>query len=239
MGRSYHLVLKFTGREDEEIYNRQRIEVQLRTKLQHVWATAVEAADVVRREDLKGGKGNAGWLRLFALMSSETAALEGTVLVPGLSRQVECREELRLLNENLEAVNNLARWNSAIKFTDQIHTSLSKVYVIQYDPDTNTVTVEPAARISQGYENLIQEEQGHERRDTVFVEIDRAEDLKQAYPNYFLDVGVFNYLLLAAINNRSAAEMREVLSPLFPKQQSPELRRRYRAIWRFGRWAGI
>jgi hypothetical protein len=120
-----------------------------------------------------------------------------------------------------------------------MHTSLSKVYVIQYDPDTNTVTVEPAARISQGYENLIQEEQGHERRDTVFVEIDRAEDLKQAYPNYFLDVGVFNYLLLAAMNNRSAAEMREVLSPLFPKQQSPELRRRYRAIWRFGRWAGI
>jgi hypothetical protein len=71
--RSYHLALKFTGQGDEGGYNRQRIEVQIRTRLQHVWATAVEAVGVVRGEDLKGGKGNGDWLRLFALRCRDSS----------------------------------------------------------------------------------------------------------------------------------------------------------------------
>ena len=115
-------------------------------------------------------------------MSSEIAILELATTVPGIPEsESERREELRHLNNKLAAADNLRCWNSAIRITDQISTSLSKFYVVQYDPDTQQVTVEPALRISQGYENLIQEEQGHERRDTVFVEVDRAEDLKDAY----------------------------------------------------------
>jgi ppGpp synthetase/RelA/SpoT-type nucleotidyltranferase len=41
--RSHHLRLKFIGEGENEIYNRQTIELQLRTRLQHAWATAVEA----------------------------------------------------------------------------------------------------------------------------------------------------------------------------------------------------
>jgi ppGpp synthetase/RelA/SpoT-type nucleotidyltranferase len=48
--RSHHISIKFTGPDEEEAYNRQRIEIQIRTRLQHAWATAVEAAGVVRRE---------------------------------------------------------------------------------------------------------------------------------------------------------------------------------------------
>jgi Region found in RelA / SpoT proteins len=237
--RSYHLALKFTGQGDEGVYNRQRIEVQIRTRLQHVWATAVEAVGVVRGEDLKGGKGNGDWLRLFALMSSEIAILELATTVPGIPEsESERREELRHLNNKLAAADNLRCWNSAIRITDQISTSLSKFYVVQYDPDTQRVTVEPALRISQGYENLIQEEQGHERRDTVFVEVDRAEDLKDAYPNYFLDVGVFNNLLVGAVDGRSADELRQIISPVMPKAE-PVPKPAYRGILRFGRWARL
>jgi len=83
--RSHHVVLKFSGEDEEgEIYNRQRVEVQIRTKLQHVWATAVEAAGVVRAEDLKGGSGNTDWLRLFEIMGSEMALLENTPTVQGV-----------------------------------------------------------------------------------------------------------------------------------------------------------
>jgi hypothetical protein len=41
--RSHHLVFEFQGQDDEVVYNGRRIEVQLRTQLQHAWATAVEA----------------------------------------------------------------------------------------------------------------------------------------------------------------------------------------------------
>jgi ppGpp synthetase/RelA/SpoT-type nucleotidyltranferase len=63
--RCCHLVFKFCGAGDDEIYNRQQIEMQVRTQLQHAWATAVEAVGLYRSEDLKAGFGNSSWLRFF------------------------------------------------------------------------------------------------------------------------------------------------------------------------------
>jgi hypothetical protein len=38
-----------------------------------------------------------------------------------------------------------------------------------------------------------------ENSDTVFVELERAEDLKEAYPNYFLDMTMFAQHVRAAM----------------------------------------
>jgi hypothetical protein len=35
----------------------------------------------------------------------------------------------------------------------------------------------------------------HSFRNTVLVEVDRVENLREAYPNYFLDVTTFAHLL--------------------------------------------
>jgi Region found in RelA / SpoT proteins len=75
--RSHHLMFCFRGRGTAKYYNDRRIEVQIRTRMQHSWATAVEAVGLFRSEDLKGNKGNADWLRLFQLMSAEFAVAEG------------------------------------------------------------------------------------------------------------------------------------------------------------------
>jgi ppGpp synthetase/RelA/SpoT-type nucleotidyltranferase len=50
--RSHHFVLRFEGRPEEEAFRGRKIELQIRTKLQHAWATAVEAVGMVRNEDL-------------------------------------------------------------------------------------------------------------------------------------------------------------------------------------------
>jgi hypothetical protein len=60
------MVYKFRGSGEEAVYNGRRVEVQVRTQLQHSWATAVEAVGLFRREDLKAGRGDLDWLRLFA-----------------------------------------------------------------------------------------------------------------------------------------------------------------------------
>jgi ppGpp synthetase/RelA/SpoT-type nucleotidyltranferase len=70
--RSHHFVLDFSGAGPDAAYDGRRVEIQIRTQLQHAWATAVEAVGMVRGEDLKAGDGNVDWLRLFALMASVT-----------------------------------------------------------------------------------------------------------------------------------------------------------------------
>jgi Region found in RelA / SpoT proteins len=81
--RSQHMMLNYRGRGAGKIYDDRRIEVQIRTRLQHSWATAVEAVGLLRGEDLKGNQGSPEWLRLFTLMSAEFAVLEGCPMPPG------------------------------------------------------------------------------------------------------------------------------------------------------------
>ena len=54
--------------EDEAI-SRQSVEVQLRTRLQHVWSTAVEAVGLTQGVGYKVGEGPETWRRLFVRMS--------------------------------------------------------------------------------------------------------------------------------------------------------------------------
>jgi hypothetical protein len=72
--RCHHVILKFKGGYQE--HEGRRIEIQIRTRLQHSWATAVEAVGTFRNEDMKAGLGDKDWLRLFELMSAELAIAE-------------------------------------------------------------------------------------------------------------------------------------------------------------------
>ncbi len=46
------------------------IEVQLRTRLQHNWATAVETVGIFTGEALKSSQGNEDWQDFFRLVST-------------------------------------------------------------------------------------------------------------------------------------------------------------------------
>ena len=80
-----------------------QIEIQLRSRLQHQWATAVETVGTFIGDELKSNRGDQGWLRFFALMSSAIALSERTPLVPDTpTNQPEIVEEIRRCNEELE-----------------------------------------------------------------------------------------------------------------------------------------
>ena len=59
-----------------------RIEIQLRSRLQHAWTAAVETMGTASGQALKSSEGDEGWLRFFVLMASEIAFSEGFPLVP-------------------------------------------------------------------------------------------------------------------------------------------------------------
>lgn len=195
--RSHHIIFNFRGGPGFENFEKHRIELQIRTELQHSWATAVEAVGLFRNEDLKGGRGDGDWLRLFELMSAQFAEIECEPLVPNTPVDKVSRvSELKDLNRKLRAINTLDNINNAIRYAPTYARNFSAVYyLIQYDNSNNTVTVRPYANYQPSSEQYYQDEQDKPSRNTVLVEVDKVDDLKAAYPNYFLDVKKFMHEL--------------------------------------------
>lgn len=83
--RSYHMVYQFQS-DDNDTYNKNiLIEIQFRTKLQHIWATAVEMMGIFTKSKLKSSIGDEDILRFFVLVSSLFAQREETPICPNTS----------------------------------------------------------------------------------------------------------------------------------------------------------
>jgi hypothetical protein len=194
--RSVHLIMEFVGDESRPHWNKLKVELQIRTQLQHSWATAVEAVGLMRRENLKAGEGDPDWLRLFALMSAEFAVEEDTPIGAGVSPDPNDRKsEIIALTRKLNAIPTLDGYNSAIRMIGTVTDRRDKVVLVQFDYANRTVEVRPFSRLSVGNSFYIREEEDHVDRNTVLVELSKMDELKEAYPNYFLDVTMFTQRL--------------------------------------------
>lgn len=190
--RSHHIILKFHGIGADEIYNRQNVELQIRTRAQHSWATAVEAVGLIRHENIKGGEGNEDWRRFFELMSSVIASDEGRPVCPSANLQGhDLHKELKEISKKIKAVSVLETYNKAIKFADNYGDTYSKYYLLQFDYKTKEVSVEPFRRYEIGAARYIEEEKINAQKNSVLVEVNKVADLQKAFPNYFLDVREF------------------------------------------------
>jgi hypothetical protein len=68
--RSVHLIYRYhSDGRDQQPWNGLQIEIQLRSRLQHAWATAVETVDLFTGQALKSSVGSDEWKRFFVLMS--------------------------------------------------------------------------------------------------------------------------------------------------------------------------
>ncbi|SEJ81632.1 hypothetical protein SAMN05428950_103309 [Sphingomonas sp. OV641] len=189
--RSHHLIFRYQGQEQYEAWNRSPmfVEVQLRTRLQHAWATAVEAVGMVRGEDLKSGAGDVDWLRFFALMAAEIASAERATLVPGTpASDIERREEILALERGLNALATLEKYRQAVKISETVSTR-APFYLIQFDAANQQVKVRGVS-LSASSSALDDAEYGNQL-NSVLVAVDKLSDLRSAYPNYFLDVQMF------------------------------------------------
>jgi hypothetical protein len=59
---------------------------------------------------------------------------------------------------------------------------------------------------------------GHPIRDTVLIEADKLEDLRDAYPNYFGDVRVFTRNLQLVTTGKEAVEYTAPPKPIAPSR---------------------
>lgn len=210
--RSHHLMLNYRGRGAARVYNDRRVEVQIRTRLQHSWATAVEAVGTFRGEDLKGNQGSSDWLRLFLLISAEFAELEGCPIPPGVPDvQFQRVSEIKSLDQSLRVQDTLETLSHAVKGSDFVAApgALVTYYLIKFDHATKRVEVEPyfAPKTAMlQYENAESlDNMSHtETKNVVLVEADKIENLKAAYPNYFGDVQLFKLQLRNIVQGKGA-----------------------------------
>lgn len=143
--RSHHLVFKYIGKGDDQVFNGRRIEIQVRTRLQHAWATAVEAVGLFRGEDLKGGNGSADWLRLFQLMSSEFAMAENCPDLPDAPKRTDRLPEIIDLDKRLRAIDTLDVLSQSFQYVEEYIQPSAKpeYFLLEYDNRGGHVTVEP------------------------------------------------------------------------------------------------
>ena len=237
--RSHHLIFSFCGEDSASIHNGRRVELQVRTKLQHSWATAVEAVGLFRGEDLKGHRGSNDWLRLFMLMSAEFAAAERCPLPMNSMAQHARIREIQRLEKKLDATAVLDHVGNGIRGTDIEMARGYKPthYLIRYDHSTKMVHVEPhdlpmSATLSYDNAEAFDNKSGQDTQNIVLVEVDKIENLKAAYPNYFGDVDLFKAHLRNISKGNAATEFlhipRQPSRPLLPVRPDSSWMRRSR-----------
>ena len=82
--RGVHVIYRYKSDKKTD-YNGLQIEIQLRTKLQHLWATAVETIGVFTRNGLKFNQGSEQWLWFFKVVSALFSIEEKSAVVEGVS----------------------------------------------------------------------------------------------------------------------------------------------------------
>ena len=207
--RSVHFVYKYKSKAEKyQIFNEQKIEIQIRSRLQHAWATAVETISTFTGQALKSSIGHdighEDWLRFFALMSSAIALREKCPAVPGTPEDKdELKKELKALSESLGVRNVLQGWGTAVQHV-MANAANAHAFLLVLDPNKNILRVTPYSKEELEKANsdyLIAEKQTETETSmqAVLVSVDSIATLKSAYPNYYLDTTAFVKALQEAI----------------------------------------
>lgn len=195
--RGIHLVYKYrTDSKTLEIYNDLKIEIQLRSKLQHAWATAVETIDFFTGQALKSNIGDVEWKRFFALVSNEFSRIEKRNGVPETPQnEVEAKQELKSYTSQIKILEGLraATGNVAARIAGGLE---AHFFLLQLDLSARTVRTTSFIKSQAGeaQEKYLEVEKANKDKpemQTVLVSVDSIDALRKAYPSYYLDITEF------------------------------------------------
>lgn len=203
--RGIHLVYRYFS-DRKETYNGLKIEIQIRSQLQHAWATSVEVVGTMVRQALKSSQGEQQWLRFFQLMSTALAIEEGMPPSPDTpSNPKDLREEIRGLSQVLRPIEKLQNYSRAIQVVVNA-SQKAKYYLLELKPSQRTLSVmgyvESGANAASDAYLKSEKSLDHTAGDeAVLVSLDSIDALRKAYPNYFLDTTIFTESVKRWISN--------------------------------------
>lgn len=210
--RGIHLILKYQSDGSEtRAWNGRKVEIQIRTKLQHAWATSLETISTLRQENLKAGIGNPEWLRFFELSGGIFAEVEDCNPVPDIPVGESLYRETAHLWEKLN-VNTMLLGASIVGVDLGSVVAKDAFYVMRLDSHERAVytTGYRQTEILKAIENYAKLELEYSGKPSVDIVLVRADDLKQlklAYPNYFADTRFFASRLAIEVESRLGIQL--------------------------------
>ena len=175
------------------------IEIQLRTALQHLWATSVETVDVFQGTSMKTALPNDQtenyWQEFFNLVSSVFAGIENSpYLAEHQNMELEhiCGKLMSLMEQYKIA--DIIKTYATIDFDNNTHDIPNAYYaVVRLDgQDKNSLT---KYYIENDYQSAIKEYQNDEQlldsEASVLVSVSSVNKIQQIYPNYYMNLTEF------------------------------------------------
>lgn len=199
--RGIHLIYKYYSEKERKEYNDLLIEIQLRTKLQHIWATTVETTSFFIGQALKLAEGEEKWNEFFKLISSAFAKMEKCPIISNTpSNEKELYHLIKEKEKELNIITLLKRWNESMRLIENLKSQNKQLFILELDMNQEKVTISGFSKRDEQkaiktYSEIEKKIYGHKAYDVVFVGVDDIQDLKKAYPNYFADTKEFIKLL--------------------------------------------
>lgn len=197
--RSLHMIYRFqTDTKEKDVFNQSMmlIELQFRTHLQHIWATALETIGLFTNQALKAGQGNEEILRFFVVISSLFAIREGCPVVPGtVTDEAELISEIEEINDKHHVLDMLRAIRTVIDRDSEHVPDKRGYYILELNYETHLLRrwfYKPSEleKANLVYD-LLESNRANKPLDIVMVRAASYNTVKAAYPNYFLDIGEF------------------------------------------------
>ena len=194
--RSIHFVYKYHS--DNKDLDGMKIELQLRTKLQHSWAMAVETAELITGTALKSSQGEEEWLTFFKVVSSLFAIKERT---PIMKEHEEKGYGMKELMTILYQMNNNYNFNDTLKALN-VTSSFAKqdnykdgYYILSINFETKKVKIKAFPKKNEedasAFYSKMEKEVEDVKNAVVLVSVPKMQQLQEAYPSYFLNTREF------------------------------------------------
>ena len=176
------------------------VEIQLRTQLQHLWATSVETVDIYRGSTMKTSGDNTYWHEFFYQTSSVFAFVENTVPGPRYNNLniEDARNDLR----KTIFVHNIYDTLEAIRLTNLVveNEKIRQAYYIVINLDYAAKNCQVLDFKESEYDSAVSAYTRLERMSTgqnmvVLVAVNNIRNLQEIYPNYFMNLKDFSDII--------------------------------------------
>jgi len=205
--RSLHLVYKYKNKQNKN-YDGLLLELQIRTRLQHIWATAVETMSTFLGQALKSRQGDEAWIDFFALVSAAFAHEEGTTVASRFfdKSKEEIYDLISSANEELKAIEKMKGYSVAVDVISKDKNKSWSYHLIilnslQHRVEIKTYDRNDFSRAVKDYANIEKRAVAGEKIEPVLVSAGKLAELRQAYPNFFLNIDDFVKKMEKIVNN--------------------------------------
>ena len=173
--------------------NEMFVEIQLRTQVQHLWATALETVDVLLGTTLKENEDETYWCDFFRQVSSIFAIAEEKPVLEK-HKHLDIRKMREILKQNMDE-NKISQKLYSYMVTDPvIHAkNITEAYYIVLTLNLESNEVEVMGFKENQYDIAFEKYKSIERNNqasqqTVLVAVNQIHKIKEIYPNYYINL---------------------------------------------------